>query len=138
MTAPSCAGHDPEAFFDPARVSEAQRVCAGCPLAATCLAGAEARGEEYGVWAGINRDPAAVVEAGFVQGFVQPAIFAPPAEQHGTVAAYPTCTAGDAGGRCAACRAANAARKAHYLEHGPVLPRRPGFVYAELIPLEAS
>lgn len=54
---PRCAGHpDPEMFFpvgaaDADNLAEATAVCAGCPLAARCLAVAQATGAD-GVWGG--------------------------------------------------------------------------------------
>lgn len=41
-------------FFseDPRDVVMAKSICAGCPLAAACLAGALARAEPAGVWGG--------------------------------------------------------------------------------------
>lgn len=49
-----CAEADPELFFAeaPEELERAKEVCAGCPVAAGCLAGALARHEQYGVWGG--------------------------------------------------------------------------------------
>lgn len=50
--APSCAGTEPDLFFDPTRGEEAARYCATCPVVGRCFAGAVRRGEEAGWWAG--------------------------------------------------------------------------------------
>ena len=50
-----CSQTDPEIFFpehrDAARA--AIKVCAGCPLKASCYEGAIKRGEQYGIWGGV-------------------------------------------------------------------------------------
>ena len=53
-----CRDADPDLFFsfDPADIAQAQQVCAGCPVTAQCHARAEANDEQFGVWAGIDRD----------------------------------------------------------------------------------
>lgn len=55
----ACRGVDPELFFPvsvtgPAldQVTEAKKVCAGCPVVADCLAWALRAGEPVGVWGG--------------------------------------------------------------------------------------
>jgi hypothetical protein len=53
----SCASHPlPDLWFDddPAGVAHAKQVCGGCPVRATCLADALARGEEFGVLGGLT------------------------------------------------------------------------------------
>ncbi|WP_067433036.1 WhiB family transcriptional regulator [Nocardioides jensenii] len=53
MTSPPCT-QSPELFFaeHPAALAKARELCAACPLAADCLAGALERSEPYGVWGG--------------------------------------------------------------------------------------
>ena len=53
---PACWGADPDLFFplpgqsaDPARA-----ICAGCHVRAECLALARARGEQFGIWGGVD------------------------------------------------------------------------------------
>lgn len=45
---------DPELFFaeSPADVELAKAMCGGCPIQSSCLAGAIARQEPWGVWGG--------------------------------------------------------------------------------------
>jgi len=54
----ACVGTDPSLFFpdpgDLAAESEAQAVCAGCPVRDECHAGAVRRGERWGIWGGVN------------------------------------------------------------------------------------
>ncbi len=47
-----CAETDPEVFYptDEKWSEPAKRVCAGCPVAAQCLAYALVAGEPFGVW----------------------------------------------------------------------------------------
>ena len=49
-----CRNNDPELWFaeQTARVEQAKTLCRGCPLVATCLAGALEREEPWGVWGG--------------------------------------------------------------------------------------
>jgi WhiB family transcriptional regulator, redox-sensing transcriptional regulator len=49
-----CRRADPELFFAeaPADVEEAKALCLDCPIRETCLAGALARREPWGVWGG--------------------------------------------------------------------------------------
>jgi WhiB family transcriptional regulator, redox-sensing transcriptional regulator len=53
-----CRGENPDLFFssDPADIRKAQQVCAGCPVRLQCARAAEANGEQFGVWAGVDRD----------------------------------------------------------------------------------
>jgi WhiB family redox-sensing transcriptional regulator len=53
-----CRGENPQLFFsaDPADITKAQQVCAGCPVRLECARSAEANGEQFGVWAGVDRD----------------------------------------------------------------------------------
>jgi WhiB family redox-sensing transcriptional regulator len=48
---------DPDLFFssDPDDIAQAQRICASCPVRAECASFAEANGEMFGVWAGVDR-----------------------------------------------------------------------------------
>jgi WhiB family transcriptional regulator, redox-sensing transcriptional regulator len=57
-TRAGCLTADPDLFFssDPADIAQARQVCAGCPVMRQCHARAEANKEEFGVWAGIDRD----------------------------------------------------------------------------------
>ena len=54
----ACVGTDPSLFFpdpgDLATESEAQAICAGCPVRDECRAGAVRRGERWGIWGGVN------------------------------------------------------------------------------------
>jgi hypothetical protein len=64
-----CAQADPDAFFpeDEQWSGEAKRVCARCPVAATCLAYALAADERWGIWGGLTtkeRDEVAAVLRG--------------------------------------------------------------------------
>lgn len=49
-----CWGADPDLFFaeTPADVERAKLLCADCPIRLTCLEGALARREPWGVWGG--------------------------------------------------------------------------------------
>jgi WhiB family redox-sensing transcriptional regulator len=49
-----CGEHDPELWFAerPEVLGLAQALCAGCSIRATCLVGALARREPWGVWGG--------------------------------------------------------------------------------------
>lgn len=49
-----CHREDPELFFaeSPTDVEAAKKLCASCPIAAECLAGALERREPWGVWGG--------------------------------------------------------------------------------------
>lgn len=51
---PACTRLDPELFFanTPEGVEYAKSLCARCPIRRSCLAGALARSEFYGVWGG--------------------------------------------------------------------------------------
>jgi WhiB family redox-sensing transcriptional regulator len=51
----ACRGEDPRLFFPDPRSSNhdaARAICGRCAVAAQCLAGALARREAYGIWAG--------------------------------------------------------------------------------------
>jgi len=49
-----CRSHDPELWFAESadQIELAQALCRTCPLQASCLAGALARSEPWGVWGG--------------------------------------------------------------------------------------
>ena len=50
MSRAACVGHDPEIWFQASTRAQAQRICAGCPVAGDCrVRGAE---EYRGVWGG--------------------------------------------------------------------------------------
>ena len=53
---PACAGADPDLFFPlPGESADpAKAICAACPVRAECLALARARGEQFGVWGGVD------------------------------------------------------------------------------------
>jgi WhiB family redox-sensing transcriptional regulator len=60
---PACSGADPGLFFGPEferpqaraqRVAAAKAVCTGCPARRSCIDGALARGERWGVWGGVD------------------------------------------------------------------------------------
>lgn len=57
---PSCSGTDGEAWFDTrtAQVRACIQICSGCPVRTSCLAGALARAEHFGVWGGVRFKPA--------------------------------------------------------------------------------
>lgn len=48
----ACRGMGTDLFFDPARLAEAERVCAACPVTAQCGRWAARQGVNAGVWAG--------------------------------------------------------------------------------------
>jgi hypothetical protein len=51
----ACAGSDPALFFpENGDDTAAKAICGRCPVRASCLADATARGEQYGVWGGEN------------------------------------------------------------------------------------
>lgn len=53
----ACAGQETDLFFsdrDLTLNAAAKRVCAGCRVQTRCLRDAIARGEEYGIFGGIN------------------------------------------------------------------------------------
>lgn len=64
-----CAQTGPDLFFpedyrETDKVSDAQAVCARCPVRRQCLNVALERGEEYGIWGGLTpRDRRRLVEA---------------------------------------------------------------------------
>lgn len=49
----ACAG-SPVDFFRKRDVPAAIAICEGCPERAACLQGAQDRGEEFGVWGGVD------------------------------------------------------------------------------------
>jgi WhiB family redox-sensing transcriptional regulator len=51
-----CFGADPEDFFPPgdAPATEAQDICAACPVRGQCLAYAVTAGEPFGIWGGLD------------------------------------------------------------------------------------
>ena len=53
---PACCGADPDLFFPLPRESAdpAKAICAGCAVRAECLALARARGEQFGIWGGVD------------------------------------------------------------------------------------
>lgn len=58
---PLCADADPALWYpaprDRVAIEKAQAICAACPLRAPCYAGAVERGEEWGIWGGVNFEP---------------------------------------------------------------------------------
>lgn len=53
----ACAGMDTEIFFSIRRKTEAQRVCASCPVRGECLRAAmrvESQAYRHGVWGGMS------------------------------------------------------------------------------------
>ena len=59
----ACRGADPDLFFDregerpaerQARVAAAVAICHDCPVQARCYAAAEANGERWGIWGGVD------------------------------------------------------------------------------------
>ncbi|SRR5260370_33960072 len=63
LTGAACIGADPGLFF-PERVTDdisaAVAICSRCPVRARCAQRAEANGERYGVWAGVDRSASRV------------------------------------------------------------------------------
>ena len=53
---PACWGADPDLFFPlPGQSADpAKAICAGCAVRAECLALARARGEQFGIWGGVD------------------------------------------------------------------------------------
>ena len=53
---PACRGSDPDLFFPLPRESAdpAKAICAACAVRAECLALAQARGERFGIWGGVD------------------------------------------------------------------------------------
>jgi Transcription factor WhiB len=53
---PACRGADPDLFFPLPRESAdpAKAICAACAVRADCLALARARGEQFGIWGGVD------------------------------------------------------------------------------------
>jgi WhiB family redox-sensing transcriptional regulator len=49
-----CSEQSPDLWFSelPSQLEIAKRICRPCPVRASCLAGALARGEPWGVWGG--------------------------------------------------------------------------------------
>jgi len=60
-----CHTADPELFFseDASEMAVAKSLCASCPLLASCLEGALARAEPWGIWGGELFDNGKVVAA---------------------------------------------------------------------------
>jgi Transcription factor WhiB len=52
----ACAAENPDLFFPAAPEDEAKAmaICAHCVIRAECLAGAQATGQTYGIWGGVN------------------------------------------------------------------------------------
>lgn len=59
-----CEG-EMDLFFsaDPAERKEAMRICRSCPTQEACLRGAIQRGEQFGVWGGVDFEAAALRQA---------------------------------------------------------------------------
>ena len=53
---PACWGVDPDLFFPLPRESAApaKAICAACAMRVDCLALARARGEQFGIWGGVD------------------------------------------------------------------------------------
>ena len=53
---PACWGADPDLFFPlPGQSADpAKAICAACAVRAECLALARARGEQFGIWGGVD------------------------------------------------------------------------------------
>lgn len=109
---PACWGADPDMFFTPARADEAKAVCARCEVRDACLAGARARGEQHGVWGGVDLavpdDVMVVAEASTLRVSIP--------EAHNR-ARY------NAGCRCPICTTANAEYANRYRHEGPAVTR---------------
>lgn len=72
-----CHTADPDLWFAerPAQLSQAQRLCHGCPIRRTCLNDALARREPWGVWGGEIFDRGQIVP--FKRGRGRPAKIGP-------------------------------------------------------------
>lgn len=68
------AGEDWWTSDDRAERERAKLICDRCPVAADCLRGALARGEKWGVWAGLDLGAVDMAEP---VAFVRPAVYAP-------------------------------------------------------------
>lgn len=58
-----CRGVGSEVFFDHARITEAETVCASCPVRDECAQYAEANAITCGVWGGRSREARARARA---------------------------------------------------------------------------
>ena len=60
LSSAACTNADPDLFFpedgDELSARRAKRICGACPVRAACLAGALARGEEYGIFGGLTAE----------------------------------------------------------------------------------
>ena len=58
---PACWGADPDLFFPlPGESADpAKAICAACAVRADCLTLARARGEQFGIWGGVDLGAAA-------------------------------------------------------------------------------
>lgn len=57
MSAAACLGSTSVMYpeqYDTEGEQAAKALCAGCPMAADCLAGALARNEQFGIWGGLT------------------------------------------------------------------------------------
>jgi hypothetical protein len=56
----ACAGENPELFFPatPENEAKAKGICAACPIRSECYAVAQATGQTFGVWGGVNFETA--------------------------------------------------------------------------------
>lgn len=95
------AGQDWWTSDNPAEREAAKLICDRCTVATDCLRGALARGEKWGVWAGLDLGVTDMAEpVAEPVAWVRPQVFAP---QHGSRAAYirgchcPECTAANSG-----------------------------------------
>jgi hypothetical protein len=107
-----CANDPRFTSDDPGDRAEAAVLCGGCAVAASCLAGARARGETWNVWGGEDMELRAMELAEPIA-WVRPQVFAPIHNR----ARYAS------GCRCDACTKANAAYQAGYRDHGPTVTR---------------
>jgi WhiB family redox-sensing transcriptional regulator len=68
----ACRSHDPEIWFatpkDAATIAEAQRICATCPVQASCVLYAKETGSTDGVWSGEYLDKPAQSSRQWVHG----------------------------------------------------------------------
>lgn len=61
-----CRGYDPDIWFsDP---EYAKTICTDCPIKASCYQRAADRGEQFGVWGGVDFETAAPVVPGLFEG----------------------------------------------------------------------
>ena len=94
MQSAACRGMDTALFYP--TVGEpgtaAKRVCAGCPVAAECLAYAVNLGEHHGIWGGVAEKQRRRIRARVADGKPGPLPMIPAPISHGTIGGHRTHT----------------------------------------------